>query len=256
VTHTDKPREKALEALRSVENGGFIDTLLDQARRSFDERDSAFILELVYGTLRNRALLDWTLDQFSAQTIEKTDAWTRNILRLGAYQMLFLDRVPKSAAVNTAVQLAKTYGKKSGYVNGLLRNLDRKQNAIAYPGPDDPIKRLSVLYSHPEWLVRRWTQRFGVEITEALLRENNVHAPLVIRANTLKTTREKLKAALESEGVQALETGYSPVGLDLISSPGLRTLTTYEQGWFMVQDQAAQLISLMLAPRPGETVLA
>src|SRR5208283_4255794 len=105
----DKPRAKALEILRNAEDGTFADVLLDRARQTFDDRDSAFILELVYGTLRNQALLDWTLNRFSAQHVAKTDAWTRNILRLGAYQMLFLDRVPKSAAVNTAAELAKIY---------------------------------------------------------------------------------------------------------------------------------------------------
>lgn len=255
MTSLDKPREKAIELLRSTENGGFVDPLLDKARRLFDDRDNAFILELVYGTLRNRALLDWTLDQFSAQPVAKTDAWTRNILRLGAYQMLFLDRVPTSAAINTAVELAKTYGKKYGYVNGLLRNLDRKRSAITYPSSDNPLKRLSILYSHPEWLVKRWIERFGESVAEDLLRANNGHARLVIRANTLKTTRAALKASLLSQGVEALETAYAPGGLTLVSSPSLRALEGYDQGWFLVQDEAAQLISLMLGPKPGETVL-
>ncbi len=90
----DRPRDKALEILRKVEDGVFADALLEEARQSFDARDSAFLLELVYGVLRNRLRLDWALDRFSAQPVEKTDAWTRNILRLGAYQMLFLDKVP------------------------------------------------------------------------------------------------------------------------------------------------------------------
>jgi 16S rRNA (cytosine967-C5)-methyltransferase len=255
VTSIDKPREKAVELLRSAEGGGFVDPLLDKARQTFDDRDNAFILELVYGTLRNQTLLDWTLDQFSAQPVAKTDAWTRNILRVGAYQMLFLDRVPISAAINTAVELAKTHGKKNGYVNGLLRNLDRKRSTIKHPGAEDPLKRLSVLYSHPEWLVKRWIARFGESAAEELLRNNNEHARLVIRANTLKTTREALQASLQSQDVEALKTTHSPVGLNLIASPGLRTLAGYDQGWFMVQDEAAQLISLMLAPKPGEMVL-
>lgn len=251
----DKPREKALEILRSVENGFFADALLEQARRSFEARDSAFILELVYGTLRNRSRLDWALNQLSAQPIHKTDVSTRNILRLGAYQLLFMDRVPASAAVNTATELAKIHGKKQGYVNGLLRNLDRKRDAITYPGPEDPVRQSAVLYSHPEWIVRRWMQRFGIEYATTLLRENNRPAPLVVRTNVLKTTRDGLKASLAAQGAEARETDYSTVGLEIISSPGLRSIPAYDQGWFMVQDQAAQLISLMLSPKPGETVL-
>ena len=255
VAHRDKPREKALEILCRVETGAFADALLDRARQAFDARDSAFILELVYGALRNRTLLDWTLDQFSAQPLAKTDAETRNILRLGAYQMLFLDKVPVHAAVNTAVDLARDHGNKSSYVNGLLRNLDRKRASIVGPGQDDPVKKLSILHSHPEWLVMRWVKRFGEETAEKLLRENNRPAPLIVRANTLKTTRGRLKASLEAEGAAAIETVYSAAGLEIISSPGLRSLKAYAQGWFMVQDQAAQLIGLMLGPRPGETVL-
>lgn len=255
VVHKDKPREKALEILTRVETGAFADALLDQARQVFDARDSAFILELAYGTLRNQTLLDWTLDQFSTQPLAKTDSWTRNILRLGAYQMLFLDKVPVHAAVNTAADLAKDHGKKSGYVNGLLRNLDRKRASIVSPGPDDPVRRLSILHSHPEWLVRRWVKRFGEETAERLLRENNRPAPLIVRANTLKTTRDQLRASLEADGAATIETVYSTVGLEIISSPGLRSLKAYAQGWFMIQDQAAQLIGLMLDPRPGETVL-
>ncbi len=255
VTHKDNPRENALEILRRIEEGAFADAYLEQTRQDFDVRDSAFILELVYGTLRNRALLDWILNRFSAQPVEKTDRWTRNILRLGAYQMLFLDKVPVSAAVNTSVDLAKQYGKKHSYVNALLRNLDRNRGAISYPGTDDRARQLAVLYSHPEWLVRRWTGRFGAETTEAFLLANNHPAPLVIRTNTLRTTRKELKASLASEGVIAVETQYSPVGLELVSGSGIQALSSYRKGWFMVQDQAAQLISLMLAPQPGEIVL-
>ncbi len=255
MARKDKAREKALEILCRVETGAYADALLDRARQTFDARDSAFILELVYGTLRNRRLLDWTLDRFSAQPVAKTDAWTRNILRLGAYQMLFLDKVPVHAAVNTAADLAKEYGKKSGYVNGLLRNLDRKRAFLANPGPDDPVKKLSILHSHPEWLVMRWVKRFGEETAEKLLRENNRPAPLRIRSNLLKTTRDQLRASLEAEGAAAIETAYSAVGLEITSSPGLHSLKAYGEGWFMVQDEAAQLIGLMLGPRPGETVL-
>jgi 16S rRNA (cytosine967-C5)-methyltransferase len=255
VKQRDRPRAKSVEILRRVEEGVFADLLLEQARQSFDARDNAFMLELVYGTLRNRARLDWVLNLFSAQPVEITDAWTRNILRLGAYQLLFMDRVPASAAVNTAADLAKAYGKKPGYVNGLLRNLDRKRSTIAFPGPEDMARRLAVLHSHPEWLVRRWLERYGTETTEALLQANNLPAPLVVRTNVLKATRNELKAALTAQGAESRETAYSPVGLEILSSPGIRALPAYEQGWFMVQDEAAQLVSLLLAPRPGDAVL-
>lgn len=255
VGFADKPREKALGILHRAETGAFVDILIDQARRIFDDRDSAFILELVYGTLRNRRRIDWIVDLFSAQPIALTDLWTRNILRLGVYQLLFLDRVPVSAIVNTATELAKTYGKKSGYVNGLLRNLDRKRTTITYPGPEDPIRQLSILHSHPDWLVKRWIEQFGKERTESLLQKNNLPAPLIIRTNVLKATRDELKVSLISAGAEVTETRYSPIGLQVSSSPGIQRLSAYMQGLFMIQDQAAQLIGMMLRPSPGEVVL-
>jgi 16S rRNA (cytosine967-C5)-methyltransferase len=256
VQHNDVPRETALTILCRAEDGIFVDTMLAQARERLDARDSGFLLELVYGVLRNRGRLDWVLDRFSAKPVDTTDVWTRNILRLGAYQMLFLDRVPVSAAVNTSVELAKEHGNKHGYVNGLLRGLDRKRSSVKYPESGEPVARLSMLYSHPTWLVRRWVSRFGVGAAEKLLLENNQPAPLSIRTNTLRTTRDALRAALEAEGVDVSETTCSPVGLDILSSPQwLRSLQAYRDGWFMVQDQAAQLIGLLLGPQPGETIL-
>jgi len=252
----DIPRATALTILCRTEEGIFADTALALARQKLDARDSAFLLELVYGTLRNRALLDWTLNRFSAKPVDTTDVWTRNILRLAAYQMLFLDRVPVSAAVNTAVELAKVHGNKHGYVNGLLRGLDRKRSTIGQPDHADPVVRLAVRYSHPLWLVRRWVARYGAEAAESLLQANNQPALLTIRANTLRTTRQALRAALEAEGVAIAETDHAPTGLTILDTPQwLRTLQAYRNGWFVVQDQAAQLISLLLSPQPGETVL-
>lgn len=255
VPQKDRPRERALAILCGTERGTFADSLLEASRREFNARDSAFILELVYGVLRHRSWLDWTLERFSANPLGTTDIETRNILRLGAYQILFLDKVPASAAVNTSTELAKEYGRKSGYVNGLLRNLERKRNSLPRPAFDDPVRQLSVQYSHPEWLVRRWVARFGQERTEKLLAACNCPAPLVIRANILKTTRDELKLALFAEGAEARKTQYSSAGLELLSSPGLKNLAAFREGRFLVQDEAAQLVGMMVAPKPGETVL-
>jgi len=255
VSQKDRPRERALAVLCGAERGTFADSLLEASRREFDGRDSAFILELVYGVLRNRSRLDWTLDRFSANPLGTTDIETRNILRLGAYQLLFLDKVPASAAVNTSTELAKQYGRKSGYVNGLLRNLERNRNSLPHPAYDEPARQLSVQYSHPEWLVRRWVARFGQERTEKLLIASNRPAPLVIRANALSTTRDELRQALAAEGAEARETTFSSAGLELLSSPGLNNLAAFRDGRFLVQDEAAQLVGMMVAPKSGEAVL-
>jgi 16S rRNA (cytosine967-C5)-methyltransferase len=241
--------------LQGCERGAPAAELLDRARARLDHRDSAFVLELVYSTLRNRAFLDWALDRFSAQPIARTDVWTRNVLRLGACQLLLLDRVPPSASVNTSTELAKTFGRKAGYVNGLLRTLDRSRERISSPASDDPLLRLAIVYSHPLWLVRRWTKRFGIDQTEAYLAANNGRAPLSLRVNRLRTTREVLAAALRDQGAETVPTAVSEDGLILTGAPLLRTLPAYQQGLFVVQDEAAQLIGRLVAPRPGETVL-
>lgn len=251
----DKTRDQAAEMLYRAERGEFVDVLLEKARPRFSQRDNAFILELVNGVLRNRAYIDYALDTFSERPIEKTDAWTRNVLRLGAYQILFLDRVPVSAAVDTSVEIAKRRGRKSGYVNGLLRSLARNKKDIRPPSQEDIVKYLSIFYSHPEWLVRRWHERYGRERTELLLASANSPSPLTVRANLLRTSREGLRSSLEADGAIVRETSFSPSGIEIISSPGLRNLSAYEKGWFVVQDEAAQLVSMILGPKPGETVL-
>lgn len=249
------PREAGLAVLRSVEEGGLASRLIERARIYLTPLNSALFLELVYGVLRNRAYIDYSLNLFSEKPIEKTDAWTRNILRLGAYQLLFLDRVPARAAVDTSVQLAKRYGRKPGYVNGLLRSLARNSNRIEPPSRDNIIRFLSIEYSHPEWLVKRWVSRYGPGTAETLLRSNNQRPPLTIRANTLKVSREALKSALESEGCVVKDCLYAPAGIEIVSSPRLADLGSFQKGLFMVQDEAAQLVSMLLDPRPGETIL-
>ena len=225
----DKPREKALQILCRVEDGTFVDALLDQAERRFEHRDSAFLLELVYGVLRNRSRLDWTLNRFSAQPVAKTDVRTRNILRLGAYQMLFLDRVPVSAAVNTAVELAKEHGNKERL----------RERTAQEPGPEaergerssdrDPVRRLSLLHSHPAWLVKRWVARFGADRTEELLRENNRPAPLMIRTNTLQHHAGRTQGRAGSRGSRGrADSQWSPLGLEIRSGPELRSLKAYQ----------------------------
>ncbi len=252
---TDKVRERAVSILRRAERGGPVDPLLDEARRELGARDSAFLLELVYGVLRNRALLDWTLDRFSERPVAGTDSWTRNILRLAAYQQIHLNRVPPSAAVNTATELAKARGGKSGYVNGLLRAVERNKAGLPLPPADNPLSRLSVLHSHPAWLVRRWLERLGMQEAEEALRDNNRRAPLVIRTNPLRGSRDGLLSLLSSQGAVVRGTAFSPVGIEVLSSPGISALPAYRDGRFMVQDEAAQLVTMLLAPQRGETVL-
>jgi 16S rRNA (cytosine967-C5)-methyltransferase len=181
----------------------------------------------------------------------------KNLLRLGAYQILFLDRVPASAAVNESVRLAKAFGEGAiaGFVNAVLRAVTRAET-IPLPDPvDDPILHLSVKYSHPEWLVTRWLARLGPERTVALCAASNEIPPVTVRVNLLRTTRDALTAELSRAGIEVTACRVSPTGLMLRGVALLTELPAYRRGEFYVQDEAAQLVGLAVDPKPGERIL-
>ena len=193
-------RAVALDALLSVERTQtFADDALDHyiSRSALASRDRALAFELVYGILRHQSTLDWRLDHVATKSMAKLPSRVRMTLRLGAYQLLHLDKIPPSAAVNESVALMKTGGVSAhwpGFVNAVLRALTRTP---APPWPDreaDPVQALSVRYACPAWLTKRWLARFGIQDAEALCQSTTVVPPLTIRVNTLRTTRDALAA--------------------------------------------------------------
>ncbi len=252
-------RTTALEVLIQVERKGQkVDQALEQAYgEGLSVRDRGLVTQLVYGVLRHRNRMDWALGQFCRKPIQRLSPTLRNILRMGAYQILFLDRIPARAVVDEAVDLTQRKGVQglSGFVNAVLRSLDRDRAAITYPDPQtDPVRHLSVSYSHPEWMVNRWLKRYGPERTMVLCQANNQIPPVTLRANTLLTTRESLEAQLKSEGVEVEDCTVSSLALR-IKDGVVTESAAYRKGWFYVQDEAAQLVVLGLAPRPGEVIL-
>ncbi len=181
---------------------------------------------------------------------------------MGVYQILFLSKVPKSAAVNESVKIAKTIGGKpvAGFVNAVLRDTARTKT-FQFPDPKiNPIAYVSARYSHPPWIVKRWIQRHGLDRTIQLCESNNAVAPLTIRANAILTTRDQLHKALLAEGIASEPCPVAPAGLRLKllasgSSVPLSGLDSYRRGWFYVQDEAAQLIGQMVDPKPHERIL-
>ena len=187
------PREAALRILHAVDTrSAFSDRLLDgaHARSGADPRDSALLHELVKGTLRWRGRLDWALDSRVHIGLEAVQPWIRNILRLGAYQVLMLDRIPAHAAVDESVKLAHVYGHPgaAGLVNSVLRRIADEKDTIAWPDGDDA-ESLAVWGSHPVWIVARWLERFGPADTRTLMMANNRPVPTGLRVNTLRGTR-------------------------------------------------------------------
>jgi len=253
------PREAALRILQGVDTrSAFSDRLLDgaHARPGADPRDRALLHELVKGALRWRGRLDAALDARVHVGLANTQPWIRNILRLGAYQILFLDRVPAHAAVDESVKLAHKYSHPgaAGLVNSVLRRLAEERAAITWPEGDDA-PSLAAWGSHPLWMVERWLARFGPADTRALLAADNRAVPTGLRANTLRNTREQLIESLSQEGVEARAAALSPdlVWVEGHHSPG--ALHSFRGGLCTAQDESEALVGRVVAPRPHERVL-
>jgi len=222
------------------------------------ELDKAFVREIVYGVLRWRGRLDWIIASYSRIKPSRMERAILTILRMGAYQILFMDRVPAAAAVDESVKLAKGMRKKeaAAFVNGILRGIAEERKEITYPDlQTNPSEYIAALHSHPLWMVRRWVDQIGREETIALCETNNQFPPLTVRVNTLKESREQIIQQLHDEGIEASPTPFSPIGLCIKNPPSLASWGLLQQGWLQVQDEAAQLVSLVLAPKPGERLL-
>jgi 16S rRNA (cytosine967-C5)-methyltransferase len=253
-------RKIAAATLQTIERTrAFSDDVFDDMTKDLviSERDRHLAFELVYGVLRHYLTLDWRLDQVSRKAMVRLPLTVATTLRVAAYQLLYLDRIPASAAVNEAVQLIrKQPGHNwSGFVNAVLRNLLR-QPIPPMPDPaTDATTSLSIRYACPPWLVERWLQSFGLNRAEHLCQQSLGIPPLTIRTNLLQCSRSALLARLQSEGILAQETAVSPLGLTLDKCGNPGQLPALKDGWCYVEDEAAQLIPLLLDPQPGDRVL-
>ncbi len=253
-------RRTAFEILCRVEEGAFADMALDVAlgkSSAGDVRDRRLTTELVYGTLRKRGQLDFALSRFCRKPLEKIESRVLWLLRLGAYQILNLDRVPDRAAVNESVELARREGlsRATGFLNGVLRNLVRQKEALSWPEFDrDPLSHLRDVLSLPEWLARRWIAELGAEEARDLATAMLEPAPLTLRVNTLRISREDYLKELASAGHQAIPSEFAPEGV-IVTARGEELLPGDEAGWYQVQDQASMLIAHLLSPEKGDRIL-
>ena len=213
------PRATALTILTDIEQSGMtLDRRMDRfhLESRYDRRDEAFVSALVYGVLRWRRLLDWVIAQVSTTPLAKIDPDVLTIVRLGLYQMMYMDRVPNSAAVHTSVELAKSLKKKwlSGFVNAVLRNaLRRLPDLEQAPTGKNQTEALAFAQSMPEWMVRRWMDQFGIQETERLCDAINQIPPLTLRTNTLKIDRPALVKQLGGNAETIVPTPFSPDGI-------------------------------------------
>jgi len=251
-------RYEALRTLVRVEQDrAFADIALEHAleEAKLDRRDAGLCTEIVYGTLRWRRHLDWRLGPHLKRPLAKLDPWVRNLLRLTAYQILFLDRVPRWAAVDEAVSLGRLKARTPGpaeFINAVLRALTRATTTP--PLPAAPIEALATRLSFPDWLASRWVARHGHAGAEELMSAMNTRPPVTVRANLPRASRDDLRRRLRDEELAETRfTALAPEGLEVLRGDVARW-SAFTQGWCTIQDEASMLIARLLDPQPGEVV--
>ncbi len=257
------PRKTAMYILNSLDKGNkTLDSILEAFSDKTDllsKKDRSLLNALVYGVIRWRGRLDYIIGHFSNTPLTRINPKVLNIIRIGLFQIIYLSRIPVSAAVNTSVELAKSSAAPwiTGFVNAILRNAAKKFEAVPFPDPKkDPVSAIAAQSSFPKWLIKRWLHRYGQKETAQLCDAVNAIPPITIRTNTLKTTRDKLLNSLKKE-VEKIEcTTYSPDGISFFKpNSSIPEIKSFKDGLFVVQDEAAQLVTLLLDVRPGDTVL-
>lgn len=257
--NTANARECALSVLVSCRrNGAWADAALKAqlAKTPLSAQDAALCSRIVYGVMQNELLLNWYLSAYCTQKLDHLQPPLADILRIGAYQILFLDKVPDHAAVSESVELCRTYGRSaaSGLVNAVLRKVAQHKSNLP-PLPEGNIARLSIAYSHPQWLVKKLVSLLGVEEADRFLRIDNEAAPMTVQVNPLKTDADALARELAGDGVKAVPHGWVPDCFELSGTGDLTTLTAFYQGRFTVQDAAAKLVTYAAGFEKGQDVL-
>lgn len=254
---TAKLRNLILELLVRIEKDhGFSHLLINQEikKKELNPKDEALLTQIVYGTLERKMTLDYYLFKY-VDPNKKIDDWVRMLLRMSVYQMVYLDKIPDHAVIHEAVEIAKKKGHRGiqGFINGVLRNIQRN-GVREISGIKDPVKRLSIETSHPEWLVNRWIQQYGFQTTEAICHANLKQKPMSVRIQPLKISREEAMEELRQEGFTVKPSLFSNQGI-LIQKGNVLSSKLFEQGKLTIQDESSMLVAEVLKPEPGMDVL-
>ena len=255
---TNNPREVALRILVDInEKNAYSNIQLNKMDIEMDSRDENLVREMVYGIIENRLYIDHIISKASKIKLKKIHPYILEILRIGIYQILFMDKIPDSAAVNESVKLAKKYGHKGtiGYVNGILRAITRDRAKFTNIDTSDEIEYISIKYSHPKWMVERWVKEHGVEFTKELCKANNETPSLNIRVNTLKIDKEALVSNLMNQGIQLREGLYAQDCIIFDEANNITKLQEFKDGLFTIQDESSMLVAQIMDPSKGATVL-
>jgi 16S rRNA (cytosine967-C5)-methyltransferase len=262
VVNEQKPRQIAARVLgQRRPNGLFVEDLLEIAlvNAALSSADRGLCQEIVYGVVRWQATLDWLIARKTNGREQKPAL--QNLLRLGLYQIFWLDRIPDHAAVHETVELAKQggFGPQAGFINAVLRGYLREADETKKLLADLKISNPAIGYSQPEWLVEKWRDNFGDEKAAQLLQWNNTPPKTFARVNTLKADAGQLVEKWRAENVEYDFTTCDWTGENLVfelkSHPPLNSLASFRDGWFYIQDPSTLLAVRELDPQPGETVL-
>lgn len=237
----------AAEAIQSVTAGLYLSSL-----------DRRFIGELVHGTTKMRRRLDFVLSRFLERKLEELTPWIRNVLRMGVYQIDFLEKVPPSAAVDESVELAKKFGHKGtvALVNAVLRGYLRDKGRVSFPSSDeDKTENIALFYSFPNWMVERWLETWGEEETIRLCHAFNQRPHLSFRINSLRIGRDELEEILDREKVKFKRSRFLEGFYTVESKVDLNHFSPLQEGLIYFQDQSAGFPVLLLDPQPGELIL-
>ncbi len=259
-------RSLAFLALKNVyQKKAYTDVALNRVLKSVDksveisQADRSFACELVYGIVRRQRTLDALIDLLGKKKAAQQPPDLRIILHLGLYQLRYLDRIPASAAVNTSVELAKanSLAKLAGVVNGLLRGYIRQAESsdpLLLP-PNDATARLGVKHSFPDWIVETWLEQLPIEEVDQLLAWFNKAPKIDLRVNILKTSVTEVVRVFKAAGISVEPIPNLPQGLRLTGAGAVTDLPGYQEGWWVIQDSSAQLVTHLLDPQPGETII-
>ncbi len=253
-------REGALLVLYEInEKGAFSNIALNKELRNkpYKQLDKNLVTSLVYGVLENQIYIDHIITQFSKYKIKKMNPYTLNLLRLGIYQLFFMDKIPEFAAVNETVNLSKQYCRKTtGFINGVLRNIQRNKANIKLPKSDkDVVEYLSVKYSHPRWLVQEFLNNFGRDFTEELLKANNTTPDLYARINTLKINIDDCIESLIGEGYIVKQNPHVREAIIIEGLHNIEQSDSYRKGYIQIQDISSIFVARILDPREGDLVI-
>lgn len=246
-------RFAAVQVLTHFDQDNFLDTALFD---ELDGRERNQANEYVQGILRRRSYLDFLIGEFSSVPVDELEFMFKNILRLGMYDLLFMDGTPDHAAINEPVEIAKTkISSRSGdMANAILRRVQREMAQLPKPAMKDRTKLVAVTFSHPEWMVERYVARFGEREAFQLMQANNRRPDYFLRVNELRTKPENFKLRLEKSGVEFEESDWLPGYFKVHSVIEARTKGWFDKGLCQVQDIAAGFAPTILDPQPGETV--